>query len=112
MCHGTVMCAMAVLHPSGRPGWVPGDPVRAAQRPTMLLRAIRPRARAAGGVGCGRGVPQAGARNVSKHMYHAVRTRAAKRPPQPKPMAHKPGQGSVGLARPRKRPQHARVKTS
>ena len=78
----------------------------------MLLRAIRPRARAAGGVGCGRGVPQAGACNVSKQMCHAVRTRAAKRPPQPKPIAHKPGQGSVGLARPRKRPQHARVKTS
>ena len=81
MCHGTVMCAMAVLHPSGRPGWRPGGLVRAAQRPTMLLRAIRPRARAAGGVGCGRGVPQAGARDASKHIYHAVRTRAAKRPP-------------------------------
>ena len=91
MCHGTVMCAMAVLHPSGRPGWVPGDPVRAAQRPTMLLRAIRPRARAAGGVGCGRGVPQAGARNVSKHIYHAVRTRAAK-------MAARASRGALGAS--------------
>ena len=44
----------------------------------MLMRDIWPRARAAGGVGCGRGVPRAGARNVSKHICHAVRTRAAK----------------------------------
>ena len=78
MCHGTITCAMAALYPSGRPDWRPGGLVRAAQRPTMLLRAIRPRACAAGGVGCGRGVAQAGARNVSKHIYHAVRTHAAK----------------------------------
>ena len=67
--------------------------MRAAQRPTMLLRAIRPRARAAGGVGCGRRVPHAGARNVSKHIYHAVRTRATKRPPRPGPRAHSPAWG-------------------
>ena len=41
----------------------------------MLLRAGRPRARAAGGVICRRGVDWAGdvnVRHVSKHMHHAV----------------------------------------
>ena len=86
---------MAALYPSGRPDWRPGGLVRAAQRPTMLLRAIRPRACAAGGVGCGRGVAQAGARNVSKHIYHAVRTHAAKAAAPAPPRATQHGTGGA-----------------